>query len=106
MEPMTYERREEIRRDLAAITTNRPPAYADRDRARDTWTLNSSDYAAELLADLDRLTDLFEKLAATVGRLDFDRSESAIPETQEQWIEFIREIDDRAQVIIEQNEES
>lgn len=53
----------------------------------------------------DRYIDAFERLAAAVGQLDFDRSESGLPQTEEQWIEFVRGIDDRAQEIIEQMEE-
>lgn len=60
-------------------------------------------HRAELLTEVDRLSNAYDRLAACVGRLDFDRSESALPETQEHWIEFIRELDDRAQQLIEED---
>jgi len=71
-DPISAERFAEIRDDLAAITTNRPAAYADRDRARDRWTLNSSDYAAELVTEVDRLTAELAK-AQAIGAMASSR---------------------------------
>jgi len=89
-DPIRPERLAEIREALAAITTHRPTAYADRDRARDRWTLNSSDYAAGLLDQVDRLTAELDdarslarflrlELIEEHGRDDIDR---AIRETE------------------------
>ena len=61
----------------------------------------SRQHRHELLDEVERLSGLFEKLAAVVGALDFDRSESAVPETQDRWIEFVRELGDRAEKIVE-----
>lgn len=102
-EPMSYERREEIRAILAALTADHG-SVARYEADERHWELNSDTYATELLAEADRLTGLFEKLAAATGRLDFDRSESAPPETQEQWIEFVREVHEHAEKIIDQYE--
>jgi len=93
--PMTYEELAEIRLADAKLT--------DADLASGELPLAYHDRRA-LVREAVRLADLFEKLAAVVGRLDFDRGESGLPETQEQWIEFVRELDDSAQKIIDQYE--
>jgi hypothetical protein len=91
---MTPERLDKIR------TAHLSPCADER------LALNAIAHRVELVGEIDRLRDAYERLAACVGRLDFDRSESALPETQEQWIEFVREIDERAQSLIEAEEES
>jgi hypothetical protein len=53
---MTPERLAEIRATLAAVTTDRPNSYAERDRARDRWEVCCEVFAAELLAEVARLT--------------------------------------------------
>lgn len=85
------------------------PDRLDEIRASNSWTVNRGPLLVQrldLLKEVDRLRDAYELLAACVGRLDFDRSESALPETQEQWIEFVRAIDERAQALIEAEETS
>lgn len=81
-EPMTPKRADELRRRYPSLK-----------------------FVGEMADEIDRLRSAYERLAACVGALDFDRSESALPETQEQWIEFIRELDDRAQALIEKDYE-
>lgn len=85
---MPRRRREEIRRADQSILRSDPSpnsVYAHR---------------RELIREMDRLSDLIERLDAAVGALDFDRSESGLPETQEQWIEFVRGVDEKAQKIL------
>lgn len=81
-EPMTPERADELRRRYPSLK-----------------------FVGEMADEIGRLRGAYERLAACVGSLDFDRSESALPETQEQWIEFVRELDDRAQALIEKDYE-
>jgi hypothetical protein len=56
----------------------------------------------KLLTELDRVYDLFDRLTAVVGALDFDRAESGLPETQDQWIEFVRGIDECVEKITDE----
>ena len=58
----------------------------------------------EAVAEIHRTRDAYARLAACAGRLDFDSTESAVPETQEQWIEFVRDLDERAKALTEAEE--
>lgn len=59
----------------------------------------------EAIAEIWRQREAYDDLANCVGGLDFDRSESAPPQTQEQWFEFIRAIDDRANELVDAEDE-
>jgi hypothetical protein len=100
--PMTKARLEEIRKHDAGWAD---PVAAD--------PYSAVAHRRELLAVVDaavaevnRVREAYDELAMCIGRLDFDRSESAVPETQEQWIEFVRELDDRAQKLIDADDEA
>lgn len=55
-----------------------------------------------LIGEVKRLQDLFERLSAAVTGLDFDASESALPRDEDEWIEFVRGIHERAEKIMEE----
>jgi hypothetical protein len=92
---MTPERLDEIRAQAAR--------WFESDLKNPTAT-SVFRHRAELIAEVDRLCNAYELLAACVGRLDFDRSESAVPETQHQWLELVREVQDRADALIDAEE--
>lgn len=56
--------------------------------------------AAALEAKLLASYEAYDRLAALAGRVEFDASESALPETQEAWIEFIRELQDAREALV------
>lgn len=58
----------------------------------------------EAVAEIHRGRVAYELLAACVGQLDFDSTESVPPQTREQWIEFVRQVDVRAQALTEAEE--
>ena len=69
----------------------------------------STGEAGRLVEDVDalltrhgRAVDAFERLAAAITALDFDATESAVPETQEHWLEWVRDIHDRAAKVLAQ----
>jgi hypothetical protein len=55
-----------------------------------------------LAHEVERVYGLIERLSAVTVQLDFDATESALPETQEQWIEWVRAMDERADKIMEE----
>ena len=57
-QPITPERLNHIRSALAAVTTNRPDSHAELDQANAQWTVHSEQYAADLLAEVDRQAGL------------------------------------------------
>lgn len=89
-------------RDISDLReVNRQLAYAEETRhelAGDCTKYRKQRDEQHARADL--LDDAFEKLAALVGLLDFDSTECVAPATQEQWVEFVRDIHDRAGKVI------
>lgn len=58
--------------------------------------------AEALVDERRRILDAFGRLSAVVSALDFDATESAIPETQENWIEFVRSVQESAEKVIDE----
>lgn len=76
-------------------------AKAKAARSLSLYSVETTVQSAEAaVAEYQRLVDAFERLAAVVSNLDFDATESAVPETQEHWIEFVRSLEERAHKVI------
>lgn len=58
------------------------------------------DTVAGLEAKLLASYEAWDKLYAVANRVDFDASESAVPEDQDTWIEFIRGIQDALEPLV------
>lgn len=82
---------------LAAL---RQPDRALRNAVNAVWDASAAEITAlrnriaELEAKLTASYDAWDRLYAVASNVDFDASESAVPETQERWIDFVREIQD------------
>jgi len=68
----------------------------------DTLSRHHGPAATELANEVRRMWDLFERLSACVGRLDFDSAESALPPDEESWVEFVRTVHERAEKIMDE----
>jgi hypothetical protein len=78
-------------------------AVAKRDRSLSIFSSNITVASLEAaVAEHRRLVDAFGRLAVVAGRLDFDRSESGLPQTEEQWIEFVRSVEESAAKIVDE----
>lgn len=56
--PITPERLNHIRSALAVVTSDQPDSHAELDKANAQWTVHSEQYAADLLAEVDRQAGL------------------------------------------------
>lgn len=56
--PITPERLNHIRSALAVVTSDRLDSHAELDKANAQWTVHSEQYAADLLAEVDRQAGL------------------------------------------------